>query len=155
MTTDLHLSQLVYSTKPPSNNTSRLSWATSMFYFWHAGWPIPNDICPAKIQYGANTRWSGLLLGVGVHAHSRCDKLAGPLRSTFLLGLRRKHYPNGIYVYHQLFLYSERAVLETELVVLVHWAFYHYWWSIELWIWPDQGRFFEALAIYIPTCWSS
>ncbi|CZR57690.1 related to allantoate transport protein [Phialocephala subalpina] len=33
MTTDLHLSQIDTSTHPPTTNTSRLSWATSMFYF--------------------------------------------------------------------------------------------------------------------------
>jgi len=33
MTTDLSLSHLDYSMHPASNDTSRLSWATSMFYF--------------------------------------------------------------------------------------------------------------------------
>ena len=33
MTTDLHLSVLDTSTTPPTTNTSRLSWATSIFYF--------------------------------------------------------------------------------------------------------------------------
>lgn len=33
MTTDLHLSVVDTSTHPPTTNTSRLSWATSMFYF--------------------------------------------------------------------------------------------------------------------------
>jgi MFS family permease len=33
MTTDLHLSQVDTHTKPPTRDTSRLSWATSMFYF--------------------------------------------------------------------------------------------------------------------------
>ncbi|TVY22195.1 putative transporter [Lachnellula hyalina] len=33
MTTNLHLSQVDTHTKPPTTDTSRLSWATSMFYF--------------------------------------------------------------------------------------------------------------------------
>jgi MFS family permease len=33
MTSDLHLSKVDTSTKPPKTDTSRLSWATSMFYF--------------------------------------------------------------------------------------------------------------------------
>lgn len=33
MTTDLHLSVTNTSTRPPTVNTSRLSWATSLFYF--------------------------------------------------------------------------------------------------------------------------
>ena len=33
MTTDLSLAQIDYKTTPPSTDTSRLSWATSMFYF--------------------------------------------------------------------------------------------------------------------------
>lgn len=33
MTTDLHLSKVDTSKHPPTTNTSRLSWATSMFYF--------------------------------------------------------------------------------------------------------------------------
>lgn len=33
MTTDLHLSVVDHSTTPPTTDTSRLSWATSIFYF--------------------------------------------------------------------------------------------------------------------------
>lgn len=33
MTSDLALSVVDYSTTPPTKNTSRLSWATSIFYF--------------------------------------------------------------------------------------------------------------------------
>ena len=33
MTKDLHLAVVDTSTKPPTNNTTRLSWATSLFYF--------------------------------------------------------------------------------------------------------------------------
>lgn len=33
MTSDLLLTHIDFTTKPPSNDTSRLSWATSMFYF--------------------------------------------------------------------------------------------------------------------------
>lgn len=33
MTTDLHLVVIDHSTTPPSKDTSRLSWATSIFYF--------------------------------------------------------------------------------------------------------------------------
>jgi MFS family permease len=33
MTSDLKLSYIDFSSFPPTNNTSRLSWATSMFYF--------------------------------------------------------------------------------------------------------------------------
>lgn len=33
MTTDLHLAVVNMSTSPPTTDTSRLSWATSIFYF--------------------------------------------------------------------------------------------------------------------------
>lgn len=78
MTTDLHLIVVDASVKPPVVDTSRLSWATSVFYFGQlAGsypmtytvqhFPTRNVLCPAVILWGiicastaGVTSWQGL-----------------------------------------------------------------------------------------------
>ncbi|EED23468.1 MFS transporter, putative [Talaromyces stipitatus ATCC 10500] len=78
MTTDLHLIVTNTSVKPPVSNSSRLSWATSIFYFGQLAGSYPmaytvqhfktrNVLCPAVIIWGiicaataGVTTWHGL-----------------------------------------------------------------------------------------------
>jgi MFS family permease len=52
MTSDLHLTHLDLTTKPISNDTSRLSWATSMFYFGMLAGLYPMAFALQKFNMG-------------------------------------------------------------------------------------------------------
>ncbi|KAE8446767.1 hypothetical protein EG329_011672 [Mollisiaceae sp. DMI_Dod_QoI] len=52
MTTNLHLSQVDTSTRPPTTDTSRLSWATSMFYFGMLGGLYPMTFALQRFNMG-------------------------------------------------------------------------------------------------------
>lgn len=78
MTTDLHLAVIDTSTTPPTRDTSRLSWATSLFYFGMLAGLYPMTfalqrfnlgrvLCPIVVLWGgvcmctaAVTTWQGL-----------------------------------------------------------------------------------------------
>ncbi|KAG9522718.1 allantoate transport protein, partial [Aureobasidium melanogenum] len=52
MTADLHLTVVDHSTKPPTTNTDRLSWATSLFYFGMLAGLYPMSFALQKFNIG-------------------------------------------------------------------------------------------------------
>lgn len=168
MTTDLHLTVTNTSVSPPVTSTSRLSWATSIFYFGQLAGSYPmaytvqhfttrNVLCPAVIIWGiicaataGVTSWQGLFaqrffLGLLLSRIS--------INWTNMGRLHRIHHPNRIHDNGQRLLHPTRTSPPSKLVVLRHRLVHHHRRRTKLRLCTDQERQSGTLAIHLHLCW--
>jgi MFS family permease len=168
MTTDLELSVKDYSTSPPTVDTSRLGWATSIFYFGMLAGLYPMTFILQRFNIRTVLGPVVLVWAVICAATAGVSTWQGLYVQRFFLGLsssalppashltkyrlHRKCHPYGLHDHSQWVLHSRRTSSQTGLVVFRDRLVYNHWQCPELRVWSDYIWIFEKMAVYLYSC---
>ncbi|KAL3298246.1 putative MFS transporter [Colletotrichum asianum] len=122
MTADLQLSIIDSSVTPPKTDTTRLSWATSIFYFGQLIGSYPMTYLLQRF----NTRWTlgpvVMIWAIICAATAGVTSWQGLLVQRFFLGFTESIIPTAF----MRILYPKRTSPPAELVVFGHWMVHNH-----------------------------